>query len=352
MSDKEKLKTAIRGKLLFPLIAVLLLLLSACGAETKKEPVHVDRTVSVFGTTARFSVEGKEAEKAVAECEERLKLISNELNVKNKEGCIARLNAAAGSGEWTKLSPEAWHILSVSQKYSELTDGAWDITIRPLSSLWRKSFKKDTLPSEDDIKAAQEKIGWEKLELREEDKSARLTVQGMGLDLGGVIKGYALDECRRIYEKHKVKGLIDLGTSSIAAVGEKKDGEPFRIALRHPRKEPPEFLGVLPLKNAVLSTSGDYEHFIIKDGIRYHHILDTRTGAPVQNGLSSVSIRISSDEKDAGLLSDILSTAVFVMGKEKALQLLPSLPVKAEASFTDDKGAVSGELGKHIENIK
>lgn len=349
MSDKGKPKTAIRGKLFFPIIAILVLLLAACGSETKKEPVRVERTVTVFGTTARFSAEGKDADAAVTECEERLKLISNELNAKNKAGSIARLNASAGSGEWIKLSSEAWHILSVSQKYSGLTDGAWDITVKPLSSLWRRALSKDTLPTEDDIMTATSKVGWQKLELREADKSARFTETDMSLDLGGVIKGYALDECRSIYAKHAVTGLIDLGTSSIAAVGEKKDGEPFRIALRHPRKEPPAVLGILPLKNDVLSTSGDYEHSIIKDGIRYHHILDTRTGAPVQNGLSSVSVKISADEQDSGLISDLLSTAFFVMGTEKSRALLPSLPVHVEAVFADEQGNIADTFGNILE---
>ncbi|MBQ8698644.1 MAG: FAD:protein FMN transferase [Schwartzia sp.] len=306
-------------------------------------PKHCERSAIVLGTAARLSAEGDEAEAAVAECLEALSALSSEFDAESPKSSVAKLNAAAGTGEWIPLSPRVWHVLVLSRVCSEATDGAWDATIGPLSALWRKALAVGIPPSAAEVAEALEHIGWKKLELRNEDKSARLTDPCMTLDLGGVLKGCALDECRKIYAKHHATGLINLGESSIAAVGGKKDGKPFRIALRHPREAAPARLGVLGLKNAVLSTSGDYEHFFISDGARYHHILDTRTGFPAKNGVSSVSVRIGAEEPDAGLISDMLSTAFFVMGTEKSLALLPSLPVRAEAVFADETDVVAEE---------
>lgn len=340
---------ALSEKKILTAIAVFLLLLCIGCRTADKAPLHAERTAKAFGTTVRFTADGENPEAVIDECLERLNIIAKDFYPKNPEGSIARLNAAAGSGEWIALSPEAWHVLAVSQKYSGLTDGAWDITIAPLTSLWRKSFANSMPPAEEDIAAAKKNVGWKKLELRESDKTARLTEQGMRIDPGGAFKGFALDECRRIYAKHSATGLIDLGTSSIAAVGGKTKEAPFRVALRHPRKEAPDSLGIVPLKDSVLSTSGDYEHYFISDGIRYHHILDTQTGLPAQTGLSSVSLKIKADGEDTGLVSDILSTTFFVIGTEKSRALLPSLPVHVEAVFADEQGNIADTFGNILE---
>ena len=323
-------------RFLLPIIAALSFFLAAgCGGKPSA-PKHCVRSEIVFGTVARLSAEGHEADVAVAECFSALSVLSSEFDAENPGSSVAKLNNAAGTDEWVSLSPEIWHILSVSQLYSERTDGAWDVTVAPLSSLWQRAIADGILPSEEKIAQALQKVGWKKLELRDEDNRARLTESGMALDLGGLKKGFALDECRRIYAKHRVTGLIDLGESSIAAVGAKSDGDPFRIALRHPREAAPARLDVLPLENAVLSSSGDYEHFFTFDGTRYHHILDPQTGFPARTGATSVFVHIASEEPDAGLAADILSTALFVTGAERGLALLPTLPIQAEAAFADE----------------
>ena len=349
MSNSNRTHEKSKIKWLFLTAIICAMLLSAGCLTAKKEPVRCERTVIVLGTAARFSAEGNDAENAVTECIERLENIAREIDAENPESSIARLNADAGTGDWIPLSPEAWHILSVSQQYSSLTDGAWDATIGPLTSLWRKALATKTPPAAEDVSTARAMVDWKKLELRESDKSARLSQKGMTLDLGGAFKGYALDECRRIYAKRHVTGLIDLGTSSIAAVGGKTDSAPFRIALRHPRKEKSANLGIVNLKDAVLSTSGDYEHCFLADGVRYHHLINTHTGYPAQSGLSSVSIRIAATQEDAGLVSDMLSTAFFVMGAQKSHALLPTLPVHIEAVFADEQGNIADSFGNILE---
>ncbi len=293
----------------------------------------------------RLSATGAGAEDAVRECTDRLQDLDRIFDADDPAAPLAKLRASAGDGEWIKLPPELWHVLSVSQLYSERTEGAWDVTIAPLSSLWRKALAEGAPPAPEEIHRARGKTNWRNLELRESDKSARLTEPGMGLDLGGVRKGLALDECRRIFEAHHVQGLIDFGESSIAVVGGKADGAPFRIALRHPRQEAPARLGVLGLKDSALSVSGDYEHYFLWEGVRYHHILDPHTGHPAQSGVTSVSVLVPGAEPDAGLTADILSTALFVTGPERGLALLDALPLRAEAAFSDEREIIACSHG-------
>ena len=344
MQEKQKppIENIKEAPLLFLILALISFFMAGC-SPTPHAPKRCERTAVVLGTVARLAAEGDTAEIAVTECLNRLDTLDRLFDDDAPSAPLAKLRDSAGTGEWIPMPPMLWHILYLSQSYSEQTGGAWDITIDPLSTLWKKSLVEGVPPSDEEIMTAREKVGWEKLELRASDQSARLTEKDMSLDLGGVRKGFALDECRRIYEAYHVTGLIDLGESSIAAVGKKKDGEPFRVALRHPREALPARLGILPLEDAVLSTSGDYEHFFIADGVRYHHILDMRTGFPAKSGIASVSVLIDANEPDAGLISDMLSTAFFVIGKEKSLDLLPLLPVRAEAVFADEAGVIAGE---------
>ena len=140
------------------------------------------------------------------------------------------------------------------------------------------------MPAAEELAVAKAKVGWQRLELDPETKSARLREPGMCLDLGGIAKGFAVDEIRKIYARHGIKdGLINLGASSLYAVGKNPKGERWRVGIRHPRSADPDVrLAVIPLTDQALSTSGDYERFFEQDGVRYHHILDPRTGAPAR----------------------------------------------------------------------
>ena len=120
-------------------------------------------------------------------------------------------------------------------------------------------------------------------------------------------------------------------------MGEKTSGRPWQIALRHPRREPSEPLGVLSLSNALLAVSGDYEHFFAADGRRYHHIIDPRTGWPVENGVAEVVLCLPPEDPEAGLNADILSTALFVLG-EDGVSLLPD---GASALFVNADGTIT-----------
>lgn len=313
------------GKLL--LLLVMLLVCAGCG----RAPM-VQKSEIVMDTVAQLTAEGPEAEAAVQESFGRLQELEGLLSNYEEGSDAARLRDSAGSGAWVKVSPEMYHLLEISQRYSQLTDGAWDITAAPLIKLWGIGTDKARVPEASEIEQVRGKVDWHKLELDGRD-SARLLVPGMELDMGGIAKGYALDEVRKIYAKHGIeKGLINLGSSSIYALGVNGEGKPWRIGLRHPRREE-GFLATAEISQQALSTSGDYERFFVAEGIRYHHIIDPRTGCPAWSGREitpekrpvSVLALVDGNDSDCGLKADILTTALFVLGREKGMELLESL---------------------------
>ena len=312
------------------LLLMATLILFGCG-----KPPHYEKSILVMDTVVTLSAEGEAAKAAIEESIDWLQAFDALAAPQKEESDIARLRDMAGRG-YVKLHPDIYHILEISQEYSRLTDGAWDITTGPLTELWGMGTEHPRVPSREEVDRARKLVGWQHLRLRPEDGSAMLELPGMSVSLGGIAKGFAADKVRCIYARHGIKnGLINMGASSMCALGQ-KDGHPWNIGLRHPRKEGDGVhLAVIPLEDAFLSTSGDYERMLEADGKRYHHILDPATGCPAERGVMSVTVVVSGEIPDAGALSDLLTTAVFVMGAEKGKAFLDSLPEGIRGGIVD-----------------
>lgn len=222
-------------------------------------------------------------------------------------------------------------IVSKCRKISEMSLGAFDLSIAPLSSLWDFDDGKNEVPSASEIKKALALVDFEKIQA----DSKNVTIKkGQSLDLGAVGKGAACDAAKAYLEKSGVKGAVVSVGGSILAFGKRNRlGDSWRIAVRHPRQEN-AYIGVISLSEGFVSTSGDYEKYFEKDGVRYHHILNANTGYPADSGLSSVTVVCNS-----GLLSDALSTACFILGEEKSKALLDEY--SAAAIFVDKELNVS-----------
>lgn len=329
------------------LVLVLLAMCAGCG-----RTATVQKSEIVMDTVAQLTAEGSEAPQAVEESLARLKELEKILSNYEESSDAARLRDSAGSGQWVQVSPEMYHLLEVSQHYSALTEGAWDITAAPLVKLWGIGTEGARVPSAEAIAQAKARVDWKKLELNGSD-SARLLEKGMELDLGGIAKGLALDEVRKIYARHGIEnGLINLGTSSIYAVGVNKERKPWRIGLRHPRKEGAgSLMATAEVTDEALSTSGDYERFFEAEGVRYHHIIDPRTGYPAWCGKEtaptsrpvSVLVVIEGGEPDCGMKSDLLTTALFVLGKDRGEALLTDWRDEGiEGLLVTEDGALHG----------
>lgn len=218
---------------------------------------------------------------------------------------------------------------------SEASDGAFDITVGGLTRLW--DFDGGgRLPDAADIEAALPYIDYNRLTT---DGEAVTAAAGTQIDLGAVGKGAACDAARDVLAARGVRGAVVSVGGSVLAFGRRNAaGDKWRIAVRHPR-EADSYLGVITLAEGCVSTSGDYEKYFERDGVRYHHLLDPATGYPADSGLVSVTVVCGS-----GLLSDALSTACFVLGEARGAALVESFGAGAVFVRADGTVATVGDV--------
>ena len=244
---------------------------------------------------------------------------------------IYKINQNAGNT--TTVSDETAGYLKQVLDLSEASGGAMDPTMGKVIRLWDIDGENPHVPAEDDLKSLLADVGYDKVILNGNDVTMP---EGVTLDLGAAGKGIGCDAAKKILDADKdVSGMIlNLGGSSVMSYGSKPDGSAWQVAVTDPRDTEGDYLGVVTLNGTeFLSTSGDYEKYFIEDGIRYHHILDPSTGYPARSGLTSVTVVC-----DDGLDADGLSTACFVLGKDKAEELLKKY--NADGLFVDDSGHV------------
>ncbi|MFH1008086.1 MAG: FAD:protein FMN transferase [Candidatus Latescibacterota bacterium] len=219
---------------------------------------------------------------------------------------VSRINEGA-SGAWMQMSSDVASVLGRAQFFAEASDGACDVTIAPALRLWGFATDAPGVPDAQDIGAALDRVGFDKIEI-DKDK-VHFRKPGMAVDLGAIAKGYAVDQAVRVLEDGGASGgLVEAG-GDLRFFGTKPGGKRWRIALAHPRN-PGELIeiGEMPLHS--VATSGDYERFFEEDGKRYHHLIDPRTGYPARRAVSAtVWARTCMD-------ADMLSTALFVKGPD------------------------------------
>lgn len=243
---------------------------------------------------------------------------------------IANINQSAGGEDSVAVSEEIRSFLETSLTLARLSEGAFDPTIGEISSLWDIDGESPSVPADEEIQKLLQNVGYQKIKV---DQNTVFLEPGSSLDLGAAGKGIGCDQIVELLKSDaSVSGaVISVGGSSILTYGNKPDDSPWKVAITDPRSESGEFLGTIGIDGThFFSTSGDYEKYFIQDEIRYHHILDPSTGYPARSDLISVTIMC-----DNGLISDGLSTACFVLGREKSIELLKKY--NAEAIFVDEE---------------
>jgi thiamine biosynthesis lipoprotein len=327
------------------------LLLQSC-SETA-----ASRSEFVLGTVCTITLYDQGKDPVYRDVFNRLREIENLMSVNLGDSEVSRINAAAGLGP-VRVSSEVFTVVERALHYAALSSGMFDPTVEPLVGLWNFGGDLPRLPSPEELDAARELINWRDVVLDREQGAVFLTRPGMALDLGAIAKGYAADEAAAILGRAGIKrGIIDLG-GNILVYGLKKDKSPWKIGIQDPVGSRGAYIGFLRVRDKTVVTSGVYERYFEVEGRRYHHLLSTETGYPVQNGLLSVSI-VAGSSLDA----DALSTAVFTMGYEKGRTLLESLAdtqgififedrsirIAGDIDFTlsDDRYHILGQGGEH-----
>lgn len=284
------------------LLAALCMIFCSCA------PALEEHSVDFFAmdTFMRVSAYGGSAEKGVQTAARRINELEKLLSVTDENSEIYAVNHNGASD----VSAETAELVSFALDAARKTDGALDPTIYPILSAWGFTSGSKRVPAADEISGLLENVGYERVSV----SGGRISLEkGMMLDLGAVAKGYAADETERVLRENGVtSALIDLG-GNIQLIGSKPGGEEWRIGLKDPAGE--GNVGVLTLSDCAVVTSGSYERsFTDENGTVYGHIIDPKSGRPVDNGLLSVTI-IAKE----GKICDALSTALFVMGEERAV---------------------------------
>ncbi|MFT6731928.1 MAG: thiamine biosynthesis lipoprotein [Polaribacter sp.] len=249
---------------------------------------------------------------------------------------LSKINTTA-SIQPVKISQELFDLLVKSNEFSVLTYGAFDISFSSLGYLY--DYRNSVKPTKDQIANLKNIINYQSIKLNKKTLSVKYTKAKVKIDLGGIAKGHAVDQCIQILKNNGIVNAYVSAGGDTRIIG-KKDDRLWYIGIKHPRNEN-KLLVNLPLEEVSISTSGDYERFFIKNGVRYHHIIDPKTGESASE-LQSVTILAPNST-----MADALSTSVFVLGSKKGLKLINNLP-DISAILVDSQGLLyfSNDLEK------
>ncbi|MFQ5735400.1 MAG: FAD:protein FMN transferase [Thermodesulfobacteriota bacterium] len=297
------------------------------------------KKTTVMGTELEMTASGVDeptAQAAFSAAVAQMERIEQEMSEWREGTYVSEVNRLSGVAA-VKVPDELFKVVSAAQLISRLTDGAFDISWASMRGVWdfRKGHEKVPRPGE--VMKRLRLVDYREIDLDPGKKTIYLRKKGMAIGLGAIAKGYAVDRAMEALVSAGVRDGIVRAGGDMRVQGTDESGRRWVIGIRHPRKRG-ALIASLPATNVSISTSGDYERFFIKEGVLYHHIMDPRTGYPAR-GCRSVTI-FAPDT----MTSDALSTAVFVLGPEKGMELIEGLP-GVEGIIVDANGAVKTSTG-------
>ncbi len=348
-------------KLNILLLASVVILLAGCSGAggAAPEPVMDDGyyldticSVSIYRMTdADGEVKAAadmpdEAQAAIDEAFDLCKDLEAKISRTRKDSDISNINNA--KGEWVEVSADTCELIQKAVEYSKLSDGGFDITVGGVTEQWdfHAPEGEAKLPDEDSLAEAVKHIDYRNIEIK--GSKVRLTDPEAKLDLGGIAKGYIGDRMTEVLEsKGTVSAVINLG-GNVICIGGKTDEDGFAIGVETPFSDRREIIGKIDARDKTLVTSGVYERQIEADGKKYHHILDTRTGWPVETDLDAVTL--IADKGRSGDI-DALSTICLIKGADGAKELIDSLD-GIEGVFVLSDGDIRTTEGAGLEEVK
>ncbi|RGY99072.1 FAD:protein FMN transferase [Clostridium sp. AM58-1XD] len=321
------------------LSAVMIITGTGCG-KRPSEPVSMSNFLlnTVVTVTLYDSSDSRILEGCMELCREYEGKFSKTIETSE----IYRLNHREAGTKEMEVSPETAELIRKGLYYSEISDGAFDITIEPLSSLWDFKAEDPEIPDEKLLKQNAEKVNYKNIRI--EGNTVEFLSDDVTIDLGAIAKGYIADKIKEyLLEQNVRSAVINLG-GNVLCVGRKPDGKPFKVGLQKPFKDHNEAADIMALDDMSMVVSGVYERHFVKDGVNYHHILNPKTGWPYENGLTAVTI-FSSESVDG----DGLSTTCFSLGMEKGMELINSLDGIYAVFQTEDGNMYFSEGAKELE---
>ena len=312
-------------------MAAALLLCGGCSAEKELQKLsEVGFYLDTVITLTAYTEDEQILKDAMEECGRYEQMLSRTIEGSD----VWRINHA--DGEPVEVSEDTAAILRCAAEISRKSAGAFDITIAPASMMWDFTSGKAELPDAEALAAAAELVDYSKVQV--EGNTVTLP-KGMMIDLGGIAKGYIADRIKEYMKERGIEHAILSFGGNIVTIGKKPDGTDWKVGIQDIDKPTGEYMLVAANKGGSTVTSGIYERGFEIDGVRYHHLLNPKTGWPEQNELASVTIL-----SDSSMEGDALATAAFILGREKGLELIESFP-GAEAVFIDRNRQVTYSSG-------
>ena len=317
--------------------------MAACKGAPRPAGAHLfQRTYASMGTELQltaWTADETAAETAFGEVSQEMERLEGLLSNWRDDSEIQQLNAAAGKHP-VRIGSDLRDVLKTARQVSEWTGGKFDVTWGALSGLWKFDYQNQdgSIPEHSEIVRRRSLIDYQQLILDEHDGTAFLKQEGMVANLGGIGKGYAVDRARDILRRRGFRDFMIQFGGDMYVAG-LNGNHPWRLGIQDPRGPANRIFAQVDLSESTFSTSGDYARSFVKNGRRYHHIIDPQTGEPAQ-GCRSVTIMTSS-----AIIADGLSTGVFVLGPEAGMALIKQLPgVEAVIVSAKNEVLVSPEL--------
>lgn len=312
------------------LCAICLFLFVSC-AEKQIEPIS--RTEFLLDTICSIKIFDKVKKDVLDSAFDEIKRLENKLSTGIDDSEISMINSNAGISK-VDVSDETFEIVKNAVEYSILSGGAFDVAIGPLVKLWGIGTKDAGVPAQEEIDMVLPLLDYTDIELNESEHTVFLKKKGMALDLGGIAKGYIADKTADLLRDKGVKSaIINLG-GNVYLIGSKTTGDKWRIGLQDPFDERNEYYAVYAASDETIVSSGVYERYFEFEGTHYHHILDYKTGYPVQSEVVAVSVMGERSE-----IADVISTIVFSLGIDKGFSFISSFP-GYKILFVDKEGNV------------
>lgn len=308
----------------------LLLLFGAACAQEESDLIR--RTQVVMGSLVEITVREPDASKANAAIDaafDEMVRLEKLMSSHRADSEISRLNRESGKG-YIRLSRETLDVVRRGVYWGNLSGGALDISIGPLATLWRFEEDLKTVPAPEMLRHLVQFVDYQDIQI--DDVMVRLARPDMAINLGAIAKGYAVDRAVEVLQSLGIQNALVNAGGDLKIIGRRKPDLPWKIGLQHPRN-PEDIIAAFDLPLGAVATSGDYQRYFIKDGVRYHHILNPADGNPARAVISATVLAQTTMDADA------LATAAFVLGPEKGIALLDSLK-EVEGMLVKESGDV------------
>ena len=329
----------LRLLVILPLILLGLLLFSGCQRQNPNHAIHLSG--STMGTTWSISLLPEKGETDLVglekQLQQRLDQINALMSTYDPVSEISRFNDQLGT-EWFPVSTATAEVVALSLQISQLTGGAFDISVGPLVELWGFGPKERgrQIPTDEQIQALLGRIGYQNLQLRQHPPAMKKQIPLLRIDLSAVAKGYAVDALAGLLRDQGYRNfLVEIG-GEMRIAGRREDGTPWRIAIEKPLEGRREVETIFPLTATAVATSGNYRNFFVENGQRYAHTIDPVTGRPARHKLASVTVLDLTCAR-----ADALATALMVMGEDQGRRFCEKNRIAAFFLIHEGEGTVT-----------